>query len=645
MQVQASHKRIHLMILNCLLLGLLAQSLAQGSGYNEAPQLAQLVTAGQLPPVEERLPDNPMVVPVVERIGQYGGDWREYISGPSERYKIQRAFAYEHLVHWNANFSEVVPNVAESWDISEDARHYTFSLRQGIKWSDGAPFTADDIVFAYNDLLNNEVLFPTGPPTWLTTAGEPAVIEKLDDYTVSFTFSEPNGLFLQRIAVAGGHVLTHFPRHYLEQFHIDYNPDGIDGLIREAGVNEWHELFQQKRWTSDFGDNPDAPVLHGWKLVTPFSGGTSRLVFDRNPYYWKVDPEGNQLPYIDRMIFEIIQDVEITAIRMIGGELDTLLLGDDAAAVLANKAIFTENMERGGYRIVPVAIPGPFRVIALNLTHQDPGKREVFANKDFRIGLSHAINRQEIIDLLHIGQGAPYQAAPDPASQYYDEEFAKQYTEYNVALANEHLDRVLPDKDAEGFRLGPDGQRLTVVFEMIARPDDVDLFEILVLHWAEVGIDAQIRTMDRSLRDTRLQANLPDGFTWGGAEGTLGDEILTPKWFIPVLGNSYYAVPWAEWFISNGDDGEEPPEEVKRQMALYRQAVATADPERQSELMREVLAIAKEQFYVIGATMRTGDYAIVKNNFRNVPETIFTGPGYFRVAPTNPVQYFIETSQ
>ena len=454
------------------------------------------------------------------------------------------------------------------------------------------------------------------------------------------TFAGPQGLFLRRLAMAPAYALTFYPRHYLEQFHAKYGGEGLARAVREAGVATWSELFLKKRSPNSFGDNPDVPVLYAWRLTQPFSGGGTELIFERNPYYWKVDTQGNQLPYLDQVRFKIIQDLELTALAMMNGDLDSLMLGDDSAAILANKAVFTDGLEQGDYRLIAAPLPGPFRIVALNLTLPDQEKRTVFANKDFRIGLSLAVNRPEVIDLLYFGQGLAVQSAPVEGSPFFRKDLSFQFTEYDVALANQHLDRVLPQKDSGGFRLLPSGKRLTITFEMLDRPGDTDLFELLTQYWRAVGIDSRYQTMDRSLRDTRLRGNLAEGFTWGGAEGVLGDELLFPRWFAPVTNVSFYALPWADWFRSGGTAGQEPPEAVKAQMDIYRQIVATTDPDAQARRGQELMATTKEQFYVIGIASEEGGYAVVSNRLRNVPERLHVGPGYFRVAVAHPEQFY-----
>jgi peptide/nickel transport system substrate-binding protein len=395
----------------------------------EAPELAQQVEAGDLPAVEERLPDKPMVVEPVDEIGQYGGTWNSAILGTADVVWLWRTIAYEPLVRWDPGWTEPIPNVAESMEVAGGGKEYTFKLRKGMRWSDGKPFTADDIVFAYEDVLLNEDLTPDVPTTFLG-GDTPAKIEKLDDYTVKFTFpGEPNGLFLEQLAYNG--QITAWPRHYLKQFHEKYNPD-VEQLAEEEGAADWIELFTAKAGLAGYVDpvhyqNEELPTLAAWEITQPL-GERGRVVVERNPYYWKVDPDGSQLPYIDRAVFDVIPENEAILQRALEGSIDMHIRHINT---FINKPVLAQNRDSGGYGFFDAqAANMNTMVIALNLTHEDPVKREIFNNKDFRIGLSYALDRQEMIDVVFQEQGEPYQAAPRPNSPFYDEELAKQYTEY-----------------------------------------------------------------------------------------------------------------------------------------------------------------------------------------------------------------------
>lgn len=623
------------------------------TSFQEAPGLAEQVAAGELPAVAERLPTNPLVVEPVERPGVYGGDWRSGLVGGQDTAWLVRTVDYEHLVRWSPDWTEVIPNIAVSFEANADATEYTFTLREGMKWSDGAPFTANDITFWWEDVAINADVTPEGPPEWMKVLVEnekvPGSVEMVDDLTVKFGFPAPNGLFLQLLATPGGAEATRYPRHYLEPFHQTYNPDGLDQMIAEANATDWINLFQLKgagiqgtpydaRW-----QNPELPKLDAWVLTTAYGEGT-RVVAERNPYYWKVDTDGNQLPYLDGLAYDVLEDPEVLVLKGLNGELD---MQDRHIASLPNKAIFTDNMEAGQYHFFEtVSSSMNSMIFALNLTHKDPNKRAIYQNKDFRIGLSHAINRQEIIDVIYVGQGQPHQAAPRPESPLYHERLATQYTEYDVALANEHLDTAgFTEKDGDGFRLDANGQKISVIAEVtIGHLERIDALELMKGYWQEVGIELVIKSEDRALLYTRKEANDHDAVIWGGDGGL--DVILEPRWYFPFSLESNYAEAWVSWYENDPaplTPPEEPPEPTMQQMDLYNQLKSTADPAQQNELMMQILEIAADQFYVIGISLPVGGYGIVKNNFHNVPESMPGSWLYPNPAPTNPCQYFIES--
>ena len=282
------------------------------AGLRRIAALADRVAAGELPPVAERLPVNPAVVAPFSEVGTYGGNLRVGFVGTSPGWGgLLYISGWDHLTQWAPDFSGIVPNIAESWEISEDASEYTIHLREGIKWSDGEPFGADDIAFYINDILLNPELSPAGiGADWLPQLDDDQFeFEQVDENTVIFRFAHPNGSFLLNLATWAGREIAFFPKHYLTQFHADYNPDGIDALIAaEEGVSDWVGLFNKRSNRDDhtaYLNYPERPTLFPWIVTTPLGTGT-QISLARNPYYWKVDSEGNQLPYID----------EVTAFRI-----------------------------------------------------------------------------------------------------------------------------------------------------------------------------------------------------------------------------------------------------------------------------------------------------------------------------------------
>jgi peptide/nickel transport system substrate-binding protein len=499
-------------------------------------------------------------------------------------------------------------------------------------------------MFWYEDVVLNEDISPV-VPSWLRVDGQPVVVEAPDEYTVIFRFAGPYGLFLQRLCTNLGEQLTAVPAHYLRQFHLSYNEDVVAQAEAEE-LPDWMGLFfSRQAWR----ENPELPVLFAWQMTTPIGEDPTRFIASRNPYYWKVDTEGNQLPYLDRVVFDVVTEPEVMLLRALNGELD---LVTDYVNQLQNQPLFFDNQEAGDFEMFAITYSQQARtVIALNMTHPDAAKREIFQNKDFRIGLSHAIDRQALIDTIYVGQGEPYQVGPRPESPMYNEQLAKQYTEYNVDLANEHLDRVLPDKNGDGMRLGPDGEPFLFQIEFATefRSEWATILEFSQQYWQAVGIDMRPEAVERTLMYVRKEGNQSDATVWEG-EGGL-EALLDPRWYFPYSTESNYAISWANWYQQGGLSGDldmegveiplaEPPESAQRQMELYQQIEATVDPDEQVQLMNEILQIAADEFYCMGISLPVGGYGITRNGFHNVQKPMTYAWLSLSPAFTNPCQYF-----
>lgn len=628
-----------------------AEPAADATAAKEAPSLAEKVAAGELPPLAERLPAEPMVVEPVESIGQYGGTWTSALMGGQDNAWLVRTLSYEHLVRWTPDWTGVIPNIAREFEVNEDASEYTFYLREGMKWSDGTPFTADDIMFWYEDIATNEAYESTHPfANWLTAGGEPVVVEKIDDYTVNFKFVQPNGLFLQFMAAPGGEAPIRWPKHYCSQFHPDY-ADDIDALIAENDATDWTNLMDLKcggvpgtPYDARFF-NADLPVLWAWDITTAYGGETTRVVAERNPYYWKVDTEGNQLPYIDTLIYDLVSDPEVLLLKVLNGEID---MSARHFNTNENKAVIVDSMETGGYRLFETTGAGDSRTgLMFNLNHKDPRMRAIFQDKNFRIGLSLALDRPEIVDLIFVGQAEPMgNAICKEMPDLYDEEMYTQYTEHDPELAAEYLAQAgITEKGPDGFYLGPDGEPLSFAVQVTDAFGYADRAELAVQQWQRFGINAQLQVIDRSLLYTRKDGNEHDVHVW--SSGGCSEVFVDPRHFAPVTSESAYAMAWYNWYVNPTGEGaltapEEPPAEVKRQMEIYDQIKSTGDAAEQIALMKELLAIAKDQFYLISLTSAPPGYGIVKNNFHNVPAMMPGAWQYPTPAPTNPEQYWIE---
>jgi peptide/nickel transport system substrate-binding protein len=615
------------------------RALAQAAS-KEAPALVKLAADGKLPPLASRLPANPLVVKV-EKIGTYGGTLRRGLRGSADHNGILKIIGNQSLVRWNLEFTQVLPNVADKWEVNADATEFTFHLRPGMKWSDGQPFGADDIVFAVEDCAKNSELYKSTPSP-LVIANKPGTVTKIDDATVKFTFASPYAMFLEMLATPLGQHPTLFAKHYCSQFHPKYNPKVAD-LVKAANLSDWGTLFRNKcgdieipaRW-----GNPERPTLDPWVIKEPYTGGAQRVTAERNPFFWQVDQEGKQLPYIDRVNFSISQDVESLMIDAVSGRLD---MQDRHISTLQNKPTLAKNAKAGAYRLIEMIASGAQQVqIYLNITHKDPKMREMFANKEFRQALSLGINRAEIIELVYLGQSEPYQTGPRPGHPWYHAKLARQFTDFDQKAANATLDKIgYAKKDAQGFRLRPDGQKVFFAVDIIPTlyPDAVDAMELVKRHWADIGIDIKVNTIERALYYTRGDNNDHDSAVWPGPGGL--DPMLDPRdFFAQHTQGTRYALPWAQWYVSNGKDGQEPPESQKQRMKLFDEARGTADLGKRGELMKQLFDLTAEAFEPIGVCLAVNAFGIAKLNLANVPNKEPDSWSWPNPAPAMPQQFF-----
>ena len=622
--------------------GALTALLLTGSSVlaqQQAPMLDEAVASGALPPVEERLPANPLVIEPVESVGVYGGTWRSALRGGLDNAWIARTVAYDGLVRYNREWNEIIPNLAESWEVSEDATRYTFKLREGLKWNNGTPFTSADIAFAVE--LFSEPTYGAG--TFMKNPNNKVTVEVVDDTTFTFVFEKPNGMIMDDLASVNGFTVVSLSKEYCSQFYPKYNPDA-EANAKAAGFETW-ELYMQDRcsWATETirWANPELPMMNAWMIEEPLTGDATRTTFVRNPYYWKVDTEGNQLPYIDRLEMRVSDSVEELTLMALNGEID---FQDRHIATVINQPLFFDGQEAGDYRLGSnVPSTSNTLVLQFNMNHVDEKRRELFQNKDFRIGVSHLIDRQEIIDVVFTGQGEPYQVAPRPESPFYDEEYAKQYTEFDpdAAAAAFAASGLLGEKNGDGFYTFADGSPLVVTIDMITsfRSEWADMMELLQLQLEAGGIDVELNNIDRTLYYDKRPLGDYDAQIWQGDGGL--DVVQEPRYYMPSGAESVWAYRWQAWFNgSTPEIAEEPADWAKQQMDLYNQVRAEGDPAKRDALMKEILAIAKENFPVIGVSLPGNGYYIAKNDMRNIAPNMLHAYLFPTPGPYDPFQWY-----
>ena len=597
---------------------------ANAADYKEAPALAELVAGGTLPPIQDRMPKEPLIIEAPE-VGVYGGTWRSALKGNNDNGWIRRTVGYDPLVSFAIGWDKVVPNVAKSWDVNDDATVYTFHLREGHRWSDGKPFTAEDVLFAINEVINNPDFVGNRPRGLLGS-----VATAPDPFTVRIELPRPNGLLLEELATVDGTQVVNMQKAFCSQYHPDYNP-GAQKTATDAGLSGWGEAMK-----NNCGNlrnyNADRPSLYAWRPLDDYDGINTSVRFERNPYYFKVDQDGNQLPYLDDLRMTQVEDANSIVLMGIAGQLDFTNRHIDS---VANKPVFFDNQKKGGYRIYDT-VPANMNtaVIQFNLNYDDDGFRNLFQNRDFRVALSHAIDREEIIDVLYAGLGEPFQASPRPESPFYNETLAKQYTEFDPDEANAILDGLgLTERNADGIRLLPDGRPITIRVDVSTDLGiQLDILELVKRHWADVGIDLDVRKAERSFVYEQKDGNRHMLHVWKG-DGGLGDAQLDPRYYAPTSRESAYAILWAyNWFQPDNPDKQSPPDAVVRQHELLRQMSQSPTQEERAELFKQVLQIAQEQFYTIGVSLPPASYGVATNVMGNVPENqphawIYPNPG------------------
>jgi len=619
-----------------LLLILTGTTTAQPTKFQEAPALAEQVKAGKLPPVDKRLPSDPLVVPVVERTGQYGGVWRRAFLGPADANNYVRV-VYDALVRFSPDGAKIEPKIAAGWESSKDFRVWTIKLRQGAKWSDGAPFTADDIVFWYQDVLLNKDLVPA-IPSWMRNAdGTTATVEKVSPTAVRWTYKQPNTLLLTALANQDGGDRTYavfLPAHYLKKFHPTYTKkEDLDKLVAAAGFKAWTELFAARNAPPE---NPERPTMAAWAPTTRVSDQVFTL--KRNPYFVGVDPSGHQLPYLDEVRFTFFADIQALNLAAIAGEFDM----QERHIQMTNYPVFKENEKTGKYRVITwPTFGGADAVIQFNQTYKaDAELGKLMATREFRIALSEAINRDQIKESVFLGLGEARQGVPSPGHPYYPgDQYAKKYTQYKPDEANQLLDQVgLTKRDADGTRLLPSGKRvvleLSVVPAFAAWPD---VAQLVARDWEKVGVKTVVQLRERALHFKMRDNNELMTEMWN--EDTTGFPFTGNAKFDPrnspilTLGPLY-----GRWAQTRGADGVEPPAPIKRIMEIVDQAKTVA-AEQQAKLAQELFRIWVDNLWevgTVGLTPMVQGVVVANSKFRNVPTTLgndwpLRSPGNARV--------------
>jgi len=592
----------------------------------EAPVLASLVKAGQLPPVAERVGAEPLVLQG-EESGQYGGTWLRVSTSDSDIFIMEYRIGYASLFRWSPLGEPIVPHLATGMDESPDKREFTIHLRRGVRWSDGAPFSVDDILFWWTYEDTNSTVGDKAPSRWLVSGGGQTTLTKIDSHTLRIRFEHPYGNFKEALASFSLSMCS-APKHYLSRFHPDTaDPAALAREMKALGTGSPRALYERlKKW-----DNPEMPRLWPWVLRERHANPPH--VFVRNPYYFAVDAQGRQLPYIDRLQFDVKSN-QMVSLSFVNG--DVSMQGRNIR--YENYTELMSRQDSAGYTLrhwYPATRSA--WIIHPNLTRRvDPDqpdtkwKAQLLADRRFRQALSLAIDRDAIVKAEYNGQVKPGQVEPGPQSPFHSPELAQAFAQHDPARANQLLDELgLTKRDVDGMRTFPDGSTMTLYLNFSAFTG-LGPAPFVTDDWAHVGVRAVARELQRAFFYIKRDGADFDFMVWTSESDHF--PLLQPSQFVPPDLESYFAVNWGRWFLNGGfwnpdavknlPNAQGPPKghPMYRAYEVFMAAQQATTQAEQVRIFKEALQIAADNVWTINIAEAPPFLAVVNKDLHNVPK-------------------------
>ena len=556
--------------------------------FTEAPILAAKVSAGALPPVADRLPGNPLIIRPVHQIGRYGGSIRRMFDNENGGISGIRKTLNDGLVGYERPFARSIEsNLAEHYEFLDGGRVAIFRLRKGVRWSDGHPFTAEDYLFFYNDFLFDLDASDTAlpPGEWLID-GEPIKVEKDDAFTLRFSAPKPMGRLLHALARQECII----PRHYWRRYHPKYNPQAD------------YEDFRKRARAAGRVFQPGVPRLSAWVPSSWVAG--QRVVFERNPFYWKIDTAGNQLPYVDRLSFDFVPDRDVMLLRFLNGQAD--LFGRYAGYDMIDTLRSEER--KGKFKLYSKETDSGIGAF-FNWSAEDPSLRRAFRDKRVRVAFSLGINREEISEIVFGGALQPGGYSFAPANPHYDPESFQRYAQYDPGQARQLLDDAsYRDSDGDGVRELHDGAPFEAVLDVVLQSHFADVSELIVEQWKDIGIRIHLNPCTEEVHFDRRVNGKFEIYLWT-INGSIDPFDVLHYWSIVRPGTPM-------WYQSAY---LEKPDWLARATELLNEGVVTLDPVRLAAIMGEVREIFTDKIPAVGVGSLKGIWAASKR-LGNVPE-------------------------
>ena len=594
----------------------LASAGAAGMPYVETPSLAERVATGELPGVEHRLPARPSVVPLAGdglAPGRHGGELR-LLMGRSKDVRLMVVYGYARLVGYDRDY-RLAPDLLEGVEVEEE-RIFTLRLRPGHRWSDGRPFTSEDFRYYWEDIATNETLAPFGPPRAFLADGEPPRFEVLDARTVRYTWPRPNPFFLPALAGARPEPL-YAPAHYLKAFHDRYtHVDDLEKRARKEGKRNWAAVHTS-RFRPYKNTNPDLPTLQPWVNTT--APPSQRYVFARNPWYHRVDTNGRQLPYIDRVVVNI-SDGKLVPAKTGAGESDL-----QARHLTFNDYTFLKQSEKRNAKRVRLweTTRGAHVALYPNLNVADAGWRELLHDVRFRRALSLAIDRHEINQVIYFGLATEGNDTIHARSPLYEEGYRTRWARFDLDAANALLDEIgLLERDDEGIRLMADGRPLEIIVETAGEDtEQTDVLELVGWTWREAGIKLFSKPLQREVFRSRIASGQTVVSVWSGLENGLPLPDMSPRDLAPTRQDQYQWPRWGQFYETAGASGEPPALSAAAELAdLSRGWLSAPNTGTRRAIWERMLEIRADSVFSIGIVSGVPQPVVVDARLRNVPE-------------------------